>query len=407
MGRVTVLGGAGAVGSVAVRTLAADGTFEEIVIADADSSRAEALADSVGSRARAVKVDAGDPEAVRRVVEGSDVVLNTVGPFFRFGPPVLEGAIRAGVNYVDVCDDFDATERLLAMDERARQAGVTALIGMGSSPGAANVIARFAADHLLDEVEAIDIYHAHGGEPEEGRAVLAHRLHSMTVDIPVFLDGEFRTVRLFEESGRALEEEAEFPEIGTFRVYAYPHPETITFPRHIKGLKRCTNLGLVLPPAYAELIKDVVRLGLATSEPLDVLGQKVIPFEFAISFILSQRPRLLQAAGMKEPVGCLKIVIRGTKDGKEESWAVSLASRGRGMGEGTGIPAAVGAILMAQGKVKGPGVLPPEACVDPADFFSAVQRSLQATGAGGLPIIVERRREGKTERLDVSSLLSA
>jgi saccharopine dehydrogenase-like NADP-dependent oxidoreductase len=50
------------------------------------------------------------------------------------------------------------------MNDSARQAGVSALIGMGSSPGVANVLVKFCADSLLDEVEAVDIYHAHGGE---------------------------------------------------------------------------------------------------------------------------------------------------------------------------------------------------------------------------------------------------
>jgi hypothetical protein len=44
--------------------------------------------------------------------------------------------------------------------------------------------------------------------------------------------------------------------------------------------------------------------------------------------------------------------------------------------------------------------------VDPADFFSTVQRSLARTGGGGLPIIVERTREGVTERIDASAFLS-
>jgi hypothetical protein len=32
----------------------------------------------------------------------------------------------------------------------------------------------------------------------------------MKMDVPMFLDGKFTTVRLFEESGRSLEEEVEF-----------------------------------------------------------------------------------------------------------------------------------------------------------------------------------------------------
>ena len=70
--------------------------------------------------------------------------------------------------YVDVCDDVDVTHEISDMDEAAKRAGMTAVIGMGSSPGATNLLAKFAADNLLDETVSIDIFHAHGGEPFEG-----------------------------------------------------------------------------------------------------------------------------------------------------------------------------------------------------------------------------------------------
>ena len=102
------------------------------------------------------------------------------------------------------------------MDKAAKKAGVSALIGMGSSPGIANVLVRFCADILLDQVEAVDIYHAHGGEKVEGPAVVKHRIHSMEADVPMFLNGKFTTVKLFEDSGKALEEECEFQDVGTY-----------------------------------------------------------------------------------------------------------------------------------------------------------------------------------------------
>jgi len=61
------------------------------------------------------------------------------------------------------------TLEILGGHEDARRAGITALIGMGSLAGVTNLMARYAADHLLDEVEAVDIFHAHGGEPWKRR----------------------------------------------------------------------------------------------------------------------------------------------------------------------------------------------------------------------------------------------
>jgi saccharopine dehydrogenase-like NADP-dependent oxidoreductase len=403
MSRVTVLGGGGAVGSIATKTLASSDVFSDIVVADINMAAARKLVQEAReAKLTAVELDAESSESIRKAVAGSAVVLNCVGPFYKYGAGILKTVIEAGINYVDVCDDFDATEALLAMDKEAKKAGVSALIGMGSSPGVANVLVRFCADSLLDEVEAVDIYHAHGGEKVEGAAVVKHRIHSMKMDIPMFLDGQFTTVKLFEDSGRSLEEETEFQNVGTYRVYAYPHPETITLPQYLKGVKRVTNLGLVLPPAYAELIKGMVRLGITDEEPVEVQGQKVIPLEFTVAFILAQRERLMKEGGITEPMGCLKIVVKGNKDGSKNTYIFSMSSRGQGMGEGTGIPAAIGAIIMATGKIKEKGVLPPEACINPMDLLELAKTKVKAAGGRGFPITIEHiDKDGKSQTLNL------
>jgi len=333
MSKVTVLGGCGAVGSIAAGMLASTDLFSEVAIADVSMARIrETIHRLKADKLSAVEFDADCPGSIKKAIAGSAVVLNCVGPYYRYGPIILKAVIESGINYVDVCDDFDATEVLLGMDDAARAAGISALIGMGSSPGIANILVKLCADLLFDQVESVDIYHAHGGEKVEGPAVVKHRIHSMSVDIPMFLDGKFTTVRLFEESGRALEEETEFRDVGTYSVYGYPHPETITLPKYLKGVKRVTNLGLVLPPAYAQLIKDIVRLGITGDEPIEVQGQPVVPLEFAVAYILSQRDRLTQEAGLTGPMGCLKIVVKGTKNGEQGAYVFSMSSKSEGMG---------------------------------------------------------------------------
>lgn len=47
------------------------------------------------------------------------------------------------------------------------------------------------------------------------------------------------------------------------------------------------------------------------------------------------------------------------------------------MGEGTGIPAAIGAILMSEGLVKEIGVNPPEAVLDPINVFKLLFKILK------------------------------
>jgi saccharopine dehydrogenase (NAD+, L-lysine-forming) len=401
--KITVLGGCGGIGSVAARTLATSGYFDEIVIGENRYEAACDFAASLGGNASAVRVDAEDPTSLKQAMSGSDVVLNCIGPFYRFGPPVLLAAIEAGINYVDVCDDLDATERMLELDSEASSAGISALIGMGNSPGMANVLARWCVDEMLDAVDEVNIYHAHGGEPAEGGAVIKHRIHAMTSDIPLFVDGKFIHVRMLEPSGQEFVKETEFKNIGSYPVYPYPHPETITMPKYFKGIKRVTNMGIVFPLPYFQLTMDTVKLGLASEEPIIVQGSEVIPIEFEVAYIISRRPGFLAEAGVTEPSGCLKVEVKGTKGGEPHQFVFSMYSAGAGAGEGTGIPAAMGAILMKEGKVEGKGVFPPEGGVKPTDMLELAAKVIKGTGMGEtVPIYIEHiDKDGKAESVDL------
>ncbi|MCK4362167.1 MAG: saccharopine dehydrogenase NADP-binding domain-containing protein, partial [Dehalococcoidia bacterium] len=135
MSKVTILGGCGVVGSIATETLVSSGVFSEVVIADIEIRQARRTVERLGTgNVSAVKLDAASPQSISNAIVGSSVVLNCVGPFYKYGPIIMKAVIESKVNYVDVCDDFDATEKLLAMDRDARKAGISALVGMGSSP---------------------------------------------------------------------------------------------------------------------------------------------------------------------------------------------------------------------------------------------------------------------------------
>jgi len=399
MAKVTVLGGCGAVGSVAVRTLVQSGDFSEVVVGDWNIDQARKLALALGPAITAVQCDARDSQSVRSAIEGSDVVLNCVGPFYSTVKTVLNAVVAAGINYVDVCDDVDVTLEILAMGDHVREAGVTALIGMGSSPGLTNVIARLAADTLLDSVEAIDILHTHGGEPVEGAGVIGHRFHCMSIPIPIYLDGELQVVSFFGDDGLALRQSFDFPYIGRSTVYPYPHPEQVTLPQHI-AVRQVTNKGSVLPDPYFDLIRDLARLGLSSVDPVDVKGQSVVPYDFAIAYVLRERERILKETGFGQQRGCVSVVVRGSSAGRPCEYRFHMVSTSQALGEGTGIPAAIGTMLMQRGQVQGPGVLPPEACIRPMEFLPLALEIFSRDAAGkGQPsegLIVERIDENGT-----------
>jgi saccharopine dehydrogenase (NAD+, L-lysine-forming) len=408
MSTVIVLGGCGAVGSVVVKTLADQDIFSRIIIGDINEHRAREIASAIRpDKISAIRVDAENPQSINAAIQGCDLVVNCIGPFYKTVKTILKTVIDAKINYVDVCDDVDVTLEILEMDAAARLAGVTALIGMGSSPGATNILAKFAADNLLDETDAVDIFHAHGGEPVEGEGVIGHRFHCMRIDIPMYLDGRLKYVKFFEEDGIELRRTFDFPAIGdNIPVYPYPHPEQVTIPKHIR-LRQVTNRGTVLPNEYYNLTKDICQIGLTSREPVRVREQTVIPYDFAIAYIIQQREKILKETQFGQQRGCCSVVVKGKKDGKKLEYRFHMASKSQALGEGTGIPAAMGAILIQQGKISQKGVFPPEGCVNPVDFIDLITRIMKldknkkGTESFSGVIVQKVDEDGNIETIDI------
>ena len=405
--RVVVLGGGGGIGRVAAATLAATNDAASVVVADLDLVAANrTVADIADPRFTAAEVDVSAPSSLAALLKGAALVVNCVGPFYRFGAPVLEAAIAAGVDHVDVCDDLDATRAILDLDGAARAAGVRSLVGMGNSPGLANVFVKLCDEWFLDEVHGVEIMHIHGGEPDEGPAVLKHRIHAMTSDVPLFVDGEFVAVRMLEESGAAFVHDEDFTGVGTYPVYPYPHPETITLPDNFPTLKGATNLGVVFPLSYFNMTQDLVRAGMASEDTVEVGGHAVAPIDVMVALLRKERPRLLAGAGVSGPAGCLRVVVSGVTGGEPHTYVCSLHSESEGAGEGTGIPAGLAAVLALRGELEGgPGVHPPEAIVPVAPLLELASQVVGKLGVsgGGLPLLVEHiGPDGRREEVPFS-----
>jgi saccharopine dehydrogenase (NAD+, L-lysine-forming) len=167
-----------------------------------------------------------------------------------------------------------------------------------------------------------------------------------------------------------------------------------------------TNRGTVIPNEYYNLTRDLCQLGFTSREPLMVKGQTVIPYDFAVAYILRERERILKETQFGTQRGCTTVVVTGVKDGKYRQYRFHTASQSQALGEGTGVPAAMGAILMNRGQVNGKGAMPPEACINPAHFLALLPEILplmksQAAGKAFEGFLVESVDEnGTVTRVD-------
>jgi len=352
--RIVVLGGCGDMGSHVVRELL-ETSEATVVIADYREELARRMAQEGGARAQAAFVDATDHRSLLSVLEGADVAVGCIGPFYKFAVPMARAAIEVGVNYVDICDDYGPVEELFSLDEEARRAGVTVVTGLGWTPGITNVLARYGAEQL-DRVDEINIAWAGGAADSKGLAVIMHVFYAVTGEVPTFKDGQLVKVPASSSSGR---EEVEFPPpLGRIHVFHCGHPEPLTIPRYIE-VNTVTLKGALTPDWNNKLVDVFAALRL-----IDTPAKRE-----RVARIIHAIEGLFRVGG----VTCsgARVDVKGRKDGKAMTLSYSVADK---MGRLTGIPASIGARWLAEGRLKTKGVFAPEGCIEPVPFLAELEK---------------------------------
>jgi len=376
--RILVTGGAGEMGAYACRALAKADEVDLVLVADRDLQRAEGLVAELGPKAAAVDLDISDGDALRSALSDVDIVLNTAGPFYRFGWEVLGAAIATGTHYLDICDDWEPTLEMLELDDEARSAGVTAVIGMGASPGSSNLLALLA----MNECDTVDRvytgwragalpYPAEGEEPQTN-AALEHWVHNCTEPIKTWRDGQLVDAFALEEV------RVSYPGVGEDSVWVCGHPEPLTLPRVRPEVQDSLNLMV----ARRGLMEGMQRVAarVRTGE-LDVTG--------ASKQILLEPGTGGAAAGPSPILPNLFAVAEGTKDGKAIRVGTQpLVLPNANMGEMTGYPLAIATLMMARGLVDKPGVHGPEGAVDPTIYFHELSLLVEDRPSGPVVEVV-------------------
>ncbi len=360
--RVAVVGGSGEMGSAASYDLVRSEGVEEVVLLSRSARKENLHPKLAGSEKVSVKnVDVLDTDKLVNELKGFDVVVNCVGPFYSTGYRVVQAAIQAGVNYVDIDDDYDSVKIMLdpELDRQAKEAGITVLYSMGADPGTGNILAKLACDQM-DQVDSVDFYWVLGASDCKGKAVWEHVLHMNTGMVPQFIDGELQDVPAGSEG-----EVVDFIEpFGPCEVHFVGHPEPLTFPDYYKdkGIKRVVNKGGMLPHWVHEAIKVQNQWGFTGTDALEVEGQKVAPREMALELWRERPPE----GDLGDYTSGVKVVVKGTCGEEEITVSYDIAGN---TAPGTGIPASIGAQMIARGEVTEKGVVPPEACIDPETYL--------------------------------------
>lgn len=102
---------------------------EKPILAGRNGPQIQNLADELGFPAHVFALD--DAGVIDRNLDGVSAVVLAAGPFSRTSAPMREACVRVGVHYLDITGEFHIFEQCFADHDRAVQAGITLLPGVG------------------------------------------------------------------------------------------------------------------------------------------------------------------------------------------------------------------------------------------------------------------------------------
>ena len=376
-----LLVGVGGVGEAIAKIASEKSWVEQVVLSDYNLSRAEQVQKKLQDPGRfpVEFIDASQQEMIENLARKYqvDLIMNAVDPIFN--EKIFEAALNVGVTYFDMAmtlselhpsDPYHKCGTVLGEYQFARASlwknkGILALLGIGVEPGMADVFARYAQDHLFDEIEEIGI--RDGSNIEVTGYDFAPNFSIWTtieecLNPPVIWEKDkgWFTTNPFSEP-----EVFEFPEgIGKVEVVNVEHEEVSLIPRWINCNRVTFKFGL--GDRFIHILQTLHMLGLDKKDKISVKGVQVSPRDVVAACL----PDPAYLGDRMHGKTCAGTWVKGKKDGRDRQvYLYQVADNETCMQRWgcqavvaqTAFSAVIAMDLIEHGQWQGVGVLGPEA----------------------------------------------
>ncbi len=369
MSKVLIIG-AGGVGRVVTYKCAQHPeVFSEIMLASRTKSKCDAIvADAQKAtghtKMQTAQVDADNvPELVALINSFQPaLVLHVALPYQDL--TIMEACLQTGVHYLDTANYEPKDEAKFeyswqwAYQDRFKEAGLTAVLGCGFDPGVTSIFTARAAKHHFDEMHYLDIVDCNAGD--HGKAFATNFNPEINIREVTQKGRYWENGQWVETEPHEIMKVLNYPEIGPKDSYLIYHEELESLVKNFPTLKRA-RFWMTFGQEYLTHLRVIQNIGMAGIEPVKYKGMDVIPLEF-LKAVLPDPGGLGENYTGQTSIGCR---IKGIKDGKEKTYyiwnncshqAAFDETGAQGVSYTTGVPAALGAMMVLTGQWGGAGV---------------------------------------------------
>ncbi|AFC27734.1 hypothetical protein PM3016_780 [Paenibacillus mucilaginosus 3016] len=375
---ILCLGGAGRICREAVLDLVEHSSFSRITVADYNEEEGRKVAASMNDpRVDFVRVNVHDHEATVDLMRGFDIVMD--GTTITLNGLTTACIAEAGCHGINL-NGFGEED---PFHERFVRSGRVCVPGFGMTPGVTQMMAMHAAAGM-ERVDEVRVSHGSFRPIAFSRSITETTTYEYDPQLPgrvVYEDGEFIQVPPF-----ARPREIELPApYGPTVQYIIPHAETRTLAKalapkgvrmiEVRGTWPQMNMRLVRALyEYGFLRNDKIRVNGAEVGILDCIGEYLYHAPEGRETELYGYALHVEVTGMEQGRAVCRTLTHThpASDGSVPGWE-GLRAYTRSVG----IPMAVAAELIAQGRLLEParsGILTPEEAFDPGTVFGALEK---------------------------------
>lgn len=351
---------------------------ELVTLADCDAAKLEKIAVQISSpKLRIKRIDVSNYADVVLVMREHDAAISCVN--YWFNVELSKAAIETGTNFCDLGGNNSVVEDQLALDEKAKTAGINIVPDCGLAPGMVSVLAAHGANRF-DTVEEIHI--RVGGLPQNPRPPLDYQL---IFSVEGLINEYFEKARVIR--GGKIEEVESMTELETLLFDNFPALEafqtsggTSTLPESFLGKIKELDYKTIRYNGHCAKFKTMIDLGLCSSEEIAVDDVRVKPRKVFGELLQKKLPA-------DEPDYVLiRLEFVGVKDGENKRLRYDIvdkfdaATNLSAMMRTTAFPVSIIAQMTAKGETFMRGATPQEKAINAEKFVAELaKRNIEIT----------------------------
>lgn len=342
--------------------------FSKITLASRTKSKCDDIAkfifERLGVSIDTASINADNSTEVASFIKkiGADLLLNVALPYQDLN--LMDACVESKISYIDTANyEHPDTAKFEYKEQWARNvafknAKILGLLGSGFDPGVTNVFCAYAKQNLFDEIYEIDILDCNAGD---------HGYAFATNFNPEINLREVSAKGRYYKDGKWIETEPlsehfswDYPKIGPKESYLMYHEELESLVKNIPTLRQI-RFFMTFSQSYLTHMRCLENVGMLRIDEVDHNGVKIVPIQF-LKTLLPDPASLGERTKGKTNIGCVISGISNNKTKKVYIYNVCdhqecfKETGAQAVSYTTGVPAMIGAKLVAKGIWSGEGV---------------------------------------------------